>query len=88
MTKRTTGMIVGAAAGAALMYAFDPRMGNRRLALGRDKLFSFGTATGRFVRGASKDLSNRAYGIYAVTRRLVGARLPHEDTDTDIRRAS
>ena len=43
--------VLSAIAGAGIMYMLDPRMGNRRRALLRDKLFSFRKRAERTVEG-------------------------------------
>ena len=64
----------GAAAGAALMYAFDPDTGRRRRALVRDQLVHAAHKTTDAVDTTSRDLTNRARGVVADIRgRLHGA---------------
>ena len=80
MSGIAKGMLAGIAVGAGLMYVFDPRMGNRRLALGRDKIISIAKRSGRLAEAISEDLANRAYGVYAVASRLTGRRLSHAES--------
>jgi hypothetical protein len=64
----------GVAAGAALMYAFDPDTGRRRRALVRDQLVHAAHKTTDAVDTTSRDLTNRARGVVADIRgRLQGA---------------
>ena len=80
MSGTAKGLFAGIAVGAGLMYIFDPRMGNRRVALGRDKIISIAKKSGRIAGAISEDLANRAYGVYAVARRLTGRPLPHAES--------
>ena len=50
-------------AGAALMYLFDPKDGNRRRSLIKDKATSINSKAQTAVTGKVKDLSNRAKGL-------------------------
>ena len=61
--KTTLAMIAGLAAGAGLMYLFDPKGGNRRRALIRDKGISLKRKTERAVSGKMADLKNRSQGL-------------------------
>lgn len=51
--------------GAGLMYFFDPRLGNRRRALVRDKMNSLVTDIDDSLDVAKEDLRNRARGVLA-----------------------
>lgn len=51
--------------GAGLMYFFDPRLGNRRRALVRDKANSLVTRIDDSVDVAMEDMRNRARGVLA-----------------------
>jgi hypothetical protein len=62
----------GAAAGAGLMYFFDPNQGNRRRALLRDKAYKYYHRGSEQLGGKAEDLSNRAYGLYAETKSTLG----------------
>ena len=56
---------LGAAFGAAVMYALDPDMGRRRRALARDQVIHAGHELGDLgadVRGRAQDMRNRAQG--------------------------
>lgn len=56
--------ILGAAgAGAALMYLYDPKGGNRRRAMIRDKAVALSNDVRGSVQARTKDLSNRAQGL-------------------------
>jgi gas vesicle protein len=63
---------IGAGIGAMLGFMFDPTAGGRRRALVYDKVVRVRHVTGRAVNGRSRDLANRAYGLYAETRGLLG----------------
>ena len=58
----------GFALGALAMFIFDPQQGRRRRALARDKIVHAGHEISDRAAGTSKDLGNRAYGLYAETR--------------------
>ena len=60
-----TSVLVGAGAGAGLMYLLDPDLGNRRRALMRDQLVRAGHVTGDAVDVTSRDVRNRARGAVA-----------------------
>src|SRR5688500_10602271 len=51
--------------GAGLMYFYDPRLGNRRRALIRDKVNSVVNSVDDSVDVAMEDLRNRARGVLA-----------------------
>lgn len=56
--------VLGAAGvGALLMYLFDPKGGNRRRALIRDKAVGLSHDVRDTVNAKTKDLSNRAKGM-------------------------
>jgi hypothetical protein len=52
-----------AAAGAALMYIFDPEEGGRRRALMRDKATGLSNDAKEAIGSKSRDLRNRAQGF-------------------------
>jgi hypothetical protein len=68
--------LLGLGTGAALMYFLDPDRGRRRRALVRDQAVSLTNDARETIEGTAQDLSNRAYGVYAETRRAVGSPLP------------
>jgi hypothetical protein len=69
-----TSLLVGAGAGAGLMYLLDPDLGNRRRALMRDQLVRARHLTEDAVDATSRDVRNRARGVVAELRsRLVPA---------------
>ena len=72
--------IWGAAAGAGLMYFFDPDQGNRRRALLRDKAYKYFNRTGDALEGKAEDLSNRAYGTYVEAKSALGFNQQEETT--------
>lgn len=61
--KGITAILSGIGIGAALMYLFDPRGGNRRRALIRDKAVALKNDAERAISGKAQDLSNRAKGL-------------------------
>ena len=71
--------LAGLGTGAALMYFMDPDRGGRRRALVMDKAVSLTNDAREAFEAPSQDLSNRAYGLYAETRKAVGSPLPHSD---------
>ena len=58
----------GFAAGALVMYVFDPDRGRRRRALARDKAIHAARVASDTIGARSRDLSNRARGVVAETR--------------------
>lgn len=76
--------LLGVGTGAALIYFLDPDRGGRRRALVRDQAISFTNDAREAINAATQNLSNRAYGLYAETRRAVGSPLPHNrDNQTE-----
>lgn len=66
--------LVGAlalAAGAGLMYLFDPDRGRRRRSVVRDKMARASRETGQVLEAAAKDFRNRRDGILAKAKSLV-----------------
>ena len=61
-------LLGAAAAGAAIMYAFDPETGRRRRAVVRDQLVHAAHKTSDAVDTTSRDLTNRARGVVADIR--------------------
>lgn len=70
-------LAVAFAAGAAVMYYFDPVAGRRRRALARDQGVAAGHDVEDFARAKSKRATDRAHGVKARTR----ARLADEPVD-------
>jgi hypothetical protein len=56
--------------GAGLMYFLDPQAGRRRRALVRDQVTHSVHATTDAIESTRRDLTNRAQGIAARTRRI------------------
>jgi hypothetical protein len=77
---KISSLLVGAGAGAGLMYLLDPAQGNRRRALVRDQLRRAGRLTGDAMDATSRDMRNRARGVVAELR----ARLVPEDVSDDV----
>lgn len=61
-------LLVGAAFGAALMFAFDPARGARRRALVRDKTAKMLRRGGRAIHDRGEDIGNRLTGTVAEIR--------------------
>jgi hypothetical protein len=61
-------IIVGAGVGAGLMYFYDPQMGRRRRALTWDQLTSLKHQIDDAVDATTRDLTNRAVGLWAEMR--------------------
>ena len=64
-------VLTGLGIGAGLMYLFDPKDGNRRRALIRDKAIKLNRQTRDAIDGTVKDLSNRAKGTVHQLRSTV-----------------
>jgi gas vesicle protein len=65
-------LILGAIAGVAAMFLFDPRDGRRRRTVLRDKLGKWGRVAGREARGKAMDLRNRSQGMIHEARSAIG----------------
>ena len=63
-----------AAVGGTLMFFLDPDRGNSRRAFVRDKSVSAATCTGRAIGKTTRDIGNRAQGIFSRTRSLTEKR--------------
>ena len=63
-----TSLLVGAGAGAGLMYLLDPELGTRRRARVRDRLVRARHLTGDAMDATSRDVRNRARGVVAELR--------------------
>ena len=63
--------LAGVGTGAALMYFMDPDRGRRRRALVRDQTVGLTNDARQAINATTEDLSNRAYGVYAETRKAV-----------------
>lgn len=59
------GLIAGILIGSALMYLLDPRQGNRRRALARDKVRSFASRSSVNAGKTYRHLRNRVEGVLA-----------------------
>ena len=57
-----TELLSGLVAGAGLMFLMDPSQGRRRRALARDQVASGLKRSGRYLRAAGRDISNRVTG--------------------------
>ncbi len=62
----------GVGIGAALMFLLDPKGGNRRRALIKDKAISLTTDAQKAFDKKSKDLSNRAKGLMHEAKSKLG----------------
>ena len=79
-SMNTTSLLLGAGAGAGLMYLLDPDLGNRRRALVRDQLVRARHMTEDAMDATSRDMRNRARGVVADLR----TRLIPEDVSDDV----
>ena len=61
MMKRL--LALGAAVGAALAYFYDPKNGNRRRSMTRDRLLAFFRRTGSQAGRAGQAAKSQAYGV-------------------------
>jgi BON domain len=61
-------LLIGAAAGSALMFMLDPSTGTRRRALARDRMTRATRKTRDGLEAAARDIGNRASGLAATTR--------------------
>ena len=73
-------IILGIIGGAAGMFFFDPRMGNRRRALLRDQMVKFRNRTGDNLEVLSEQARDRAQGVVAETKR----HFTDQDTSDDV----
>lgn len=64
----TRSVLIGAAAGSALMYLLDPSGGRRRRALVRDKVAHATRRTRHGLDATARDVVNRARGVAAAAR--------------------
>ncbi|MBA3438628.1 MAG: hypothetical protein H0T92_02000 [Pyrinomonadaceae bacterium] len=65
-------LLGGIGLGAMLMYMLDPDKGRRRRALVRDQITSASHRASKALRRTSRDLSNRAQGVVAEARKMLG----------------
>src|SRR5688572_5895495 len=77
--NRNLPFLTGFALGAAFMYAFDPNGGRRRRTLARDQFTRLAHTAGDGLDAAARDLSNRAAGTVAETRRRLRPDRPAGD---------
>ncbi len=71
------GLLSGVGVGAAAMYLFDPRTGNRRRAVVRDKALRVAHEATNELGKRERDLANRSRGVLARARgRLERAEVP------------
>jgi osmotically-inducible protein OsmY len=69
-----------AAAGAAVMFYFDPEAGRRRRAMMRDKLTSTSREAAEAAQATARRVTDRARGlVHEGTSRLDGSALPRSD---------
>ena len=72
MMKKSALLCCGMSAGAAFMYLFDPQSGSRRRALLRDKIVHWNRRLREGADATSRDVTNRATGIWASLLSLIG----------------
>ena len=73
-------VLTGLGAGAAVMYLFDPKDGNRRRAMIRDQATKINRQTRETIEGKAQDLSNRAKGV---VYQLKSSMKPSESSSTE-----
>ncbi len=64
-------VLIGMAAGAAIMYLMDPAQGRRRRALLRDKAYSASVQAREVIDARTQDFSNRAQGMRVKASRML-----------------
>jgi uncharacterized membrane protein len=64
-------MLAGMGLGAGLMYFFDPRVGNRRRAIVRDRMTRWSHNVNDAIGVTSRDLSHRVQGMLAMSRSML-----------------
>jgi len=77
--NKNASFLAGFAAGAAVMYVFDPGSGRRRRALVRDQFTHLAHTTSEGLDATARDLSNRAAGAAAEARRRFRSDRPGDD---------
>lgn len=78
-TNGRSNLIVGAAAGALLMYLLDNRQGRRRIALARDQVVRLTRRSRELADVTARDLANRANGLVAQAKHVLGRAEPDND---------
>jgi gas vesicle protein len=73
-------LLTGLGAGAAVMYLFDPKDGNRRRAMIRDQATKINRQAHEAIEGHTKDISNRAKGM---VHQLKSSMKPSESSSTE-----
>lgn len=73
-------LILGGAIGAFAMYFLDPHEGRRRRARTRDKMVHAGKVLNEAGKVTARDTAQRAYGVWASTRKL----FKHEDVTDEV----
>src|SRR5688572_27125802 len=63
-------ILLGGAVGALAMYFWDPHEGRRRRARTRDKVVHAGKVLNEAGKVTARDTAQRAYGVWASTRKL------------------
>lgn len=69
--KGILAILSGIGIGATLMYLFDPKGGNRRRALIRDKAVGLTNDAREAINSKAEDLSNRAKGLMHEAKSVV-----------------
>lgn len=76
---RGAAFIGGISLGAVLMYALDPKQGNRRRALARDQASHLLTEEKKILNKGVRDLGHRSWGMLAHLRPITwGERIPDD----------
>jgi len=72
-------IVLGGALGALAMYFLDPDEGRRRRARTRDKMLHAGKVLNEAGKVTARDTAQRAYGVWAASRRHARKLFTHED---------
>jgi uncharacterized membrane protein len=73
-------LLLGGALGALAMYFLDPNEGRRRRSRTRDKMLHAGKALNEAGKVTARDTAQRAYGVWANTRKL----FKHEEVADEV----
>lgn len=78
--NKLSALVIGAGAGAVVMYLFDPERGRRRRALVRDQLVHSGHKLQDAAGATTADLRNRTRGYRGALRSSLSRRPPPSDS--------
>jgi uncharacterized membrane protein len=77
-------IFLGGALGALAMYFLDPHEGRRRRARTRDKVVHAGKVLNEAGKVTARDTAQRAYGVWAASRRHARKLFKHEEVPDDV----